>query len=164
MLPQHSEYSEKLNSAEHGLKSPEQKPEALNVARATEPVAIWFAIGMALLMELGIGCNCKILGSALILMADQPAGPFAVPRALSQIQINPHHSNISSNPLVKENGVERECVARDDEHSHDKETQDRDAMSRDRAPEVANWPWPCARPSISASRWSAAVIIKERMG
>ena len=60
MLPQHSEYSEKLNSAEHGLKSPEQKPEALNVARATEPVAIWFAIGMALLMELGIGLRMDL--------------------------------------------------------------------------------------------------------
>ena len=60
MLPQHSEYSEKLNSAEHGLKSAEQKPEALNVARATEPVAIWFAIGMALLMQLGIGCVVKM--------------------------------------------------------------------------------------------------------
>jgi len=50
------------------------------------------------------------------------------------------------------------------EHSHEKETQDRDAMSRDRAPGVANWPWPCTRPSISASRWSAAASIKERMG
>jgi len=149
VLPQHSEHSEKLNSAGHRLKSPEREPQR---HRASGQLACnW---NMALPMEFGIGCRCKkILGSALVLMADLTSiSLYPVPSPKSRATLTSKRTELSAEPGGRA------------EHSHEKETQDRDAMSRDRAPGVANWPWPRTRPSISASRWSAAASIKERMG